>query len=804
MRKISTLIFACILIISLAKGQEYNLVSNDEKSYSSANQQQQTIRPAIALFADGEIKRKNENGEVIRVKLNSDTFVQELNPANWSFKNLPAGVSIAKINRVSDTDVELVLSGNATKNYTSSISNFTVSVLAEELIGLTEGAISANSGVLFDASYWKLVWSDEFDYEGLPDASKWSFESMRPGTVNNELQNYVVDRLENARVENGVLTIECKKDNYNNYTYSSARLRTRQKGDWLYGKVVVSAKLPTGRGTWPAIWMLSTDNSYGGWPASGEIDIMEHVGYDPGRVHSTMHTGAYNHTLGTQKGGNIMVSDFATGFNEYIVDWKPEIIESYLNESKYFTFINEHKTFREWPFDKRFYLILNIAYGGSWGGAQGTDDAIFARPEGVKMEIDYVRVYKNIPELVINGPNEVLANQKDITFRIENIEGINYTWLPSDKYTLTTASDTNLIKIDWGCAPDTLKVELLVDGTELFTLSKVVNIKPFSIAGKAWIDENASGVVYSTQAAENTVYTWSASEGITLTSGQGTDSIYADFTQEGSIYLMAETDCGVNYDTFVVRFGDGQFPYPLGREPYPLPGRLVAGYFDVGGEGVAYHDTEAANRGNILRPDEGVDLEQKDGSYTIGWTQTGEWLEYTVDVAETANYGLKIRAGGESGGKLRFYQNGNIVLNEVNLPSTGSWDTFRDVNVNGVALEQGVSVLRVEFLQGGSNLGSMTFSRTTSTPFVPEGSEISIFPNPADGYIYFQPGNNIKEESVFDAKIFDIHGQILKNILISVSANQTVKIDVSSLPKGIYLLCLEGESEIFNTKFIKK
>ncbi len=150
---------------------------------------------------------------------------------------------------------------------------------------------------------WRLVWSDEFDHRGLPDSSKWGYDVGGHGWGNKELQYYTERRKENARVEDGHLIIEARRDNSGGHEYTSARLVSKGKGDWTYGRFEVSAKLPSGRGTWPAIWMLPSLKSYGnfGWPDNGEIDIMEHVGFDPDVVHGSAHTKAYYHSIGTQK-----------------------------------------------------------------------------------------------------------------------------------------------------------------------------------------------------------------------------------------------------------------------------------------------------------------------------------------------------------------------------------------------------------------------------------------------------------------------------------------------------------------------
>ena len=239
----------------------------------------------------------------------------------------------------------------------------------------------------------ELVWSDEFSYEGLPDPEKWVYDVGDHGWGNNELQYYTENDPLNARVENGRLIIEAHQDSTYEKGYSSARLLTRGKAAWEYGYIEVKAKLPEGVGTWPAIWMLPEEKKYGGWPKSGEIDIMEHVGYDQGVIHGTVHTEAFNHTKGTQIGKQITVNDCSETFHVYAVDWKKDKIDFYLDGEKYHTFENTGNGWEEWPFDHPFHLILNIAIGGNWGGAQGVDPNIWPQ----RMEVEYVRVYTRKP-----------------------------------------------------------------------------------------------------------------------------------------------------------------------------------------------------------------------------------------------------------------------------------------------------------------------------------------------------------------------------------------------------------------------
>ncbi|MDQ7817214.1 MAG: glycoside hydrolase family 16 protein [Melioribacteraceae bacterium] len=239
---------------------------------------------------------------------------------------------------------------------------------------------------------WTLIWSDEFNKDGLPDANKWGYDVGDHGWGNQELQYYSAYRSENARVEKGKLLIEARRDFYNGKEYTSARLVTKGKGDWIYGRLEIRAKLPAGRGTWPAIWMLPSVWSLGnkGWPDNGEIDIMEHVGYNQNVVHASIHCNKYVHTNGTQKTATINISDATSNFHNYIVEWDENQIKAYVDDKLYFTFVNEGKGWEYWPFYKSFHLILNIAVGGTWGGAKGVDISTFPQ----RMEVEYIRVYK--------------------------------------------------------------------------------------------------------------------------------------------------------------------------------------------------------------------------------------------------------------------------------------------------------------------------------------------------------------------------------------------------------------------------
>ena len=239
---------------------------------------------------------------------------------------------------------------------------------------------------------WVCIWADEFDGDEI-DETKWTFEIDGRGGGNNELQYY---RRENAFIEDGKLIIEARQESFMNKLYTSARLNTKYKGDFQYGRFVISARMAGGRGTWPAIWMLPTMNAYGIWPNSGEIDIMEYVGYDPNRVHATIHTRRFNHNIGTQLGASRLIENAETEHHLYEIIWSPGNLKAFVNGHKYFevgynaglnTDVPYHHAF---PFDQLFHIILNVAVGGNWGGVQGVDPNAFP----TSMSVDFVRVYQ--------------------------------------------------------------------------------------------------------------------------------------------------------------------------------------------------------------------------------------------------------------------------------------------------------------------------------------------------------------------------------------------------------------------------
>ncbi len=233
-------------------------------------------------------------------------------------------------------------------------------------------------------SSWKLVWSDEFNGNSL-DTLNWNTKEAEPGWVNNELQEYVKEGT--VEVKDGNLMITARKEGDK---YISGRINSMGKREFQYGKIEFRAKLPTGNGTWPALWMLGNNIKEEGWPTCGEIDVMEHVGKMQNIVHGTVHTkmASGNHPYT----GGLKVNTASTDFHQYTVEWDEEKIRFFIDELNYYTYAPEQKTLENWPFDQPFFFIINFAIGGNWPGFDIDDEKL---PQ--TLEVDYIRVYQKNP-----------------------------------------------------------------------------------------------------------------------------------------------------------------------------------------------------------------------------------------------------------------------------------------------------------------------------------------------------------------------------------------------------------------------
>jgi len=370
-----------------------NVLVTAAPNYTQAN------RSAELTFTAGTISKKcmvSQAGEISLTVSPGEIAI----PAGGSNQNNTVSVT-ANINWEVSSDAEWLscsptsgASGNRSVSIIA-ISNYDGTARSAELT-FTAGAVSKKCTVHQETAPmpnyvpegYTLVWHDEFNSGKMPDTNNnWWYETGASGWGNNELQNYVAGASGTdtcALVSNGTLKIIAKKKGAQ---VISIRMNTKES--WTYGYFEARLKLPAGKGTWPAFWMLP--QNFVSWPDDGEIDIMEEVGFDPNKVLASIHCKAYYHSIGTQKSGEIYIPTAQSDFHVYAVEWTSDFIKGYADGTCYFTFPNDKTGNKNtWPFNAPFYLKLNLAWGGDWGGAQGVDESKLP----ATYEIDYVRVFQ--------------------------------------------------------------------------------------------------------------------------------------------------------------------------------------------------------------------------------------------------------------------------------------------------------------------------------------------------------------------------------------------------------------------------
>jgi beta-glucanase (GH16 family) len=330
----------------------------------------------IAIFSSCDKKDTAPNNNPAPTNLTVSATVSTDNSGNVSF-TAAATNAVTYEYDFGNGIFQTAASGIVTYKYPAS-GTYTVNVIAKSAGGQTlSKSIQVSVNVAFS-----LIWSDEFNTNGAPDPAKWGYDlGTNNGWGNNELE-YYTSRPENSIVEGGVLKIKAIKENYSGSAYTSARLLSKGKFSFKYGKVEVSAKLPAGVGTWPAIWMLGDNVNTAGWPACGEIDIMEHLGRDLNKIYGTLHYPG--HSGGNANGSTKVISNATTEFHKYTLDWSAASIKIYVDDQLYHTVPNSASI----PFNSNFFLILNLAMGGNFAGA--IDPSV----TNATMEVDYVRVYQ--------------------------------------------------------------------------------------------------------------------------------------------------------------------------------------------------------------------------------------------------------------------------------------------------------------------------------------------------------------------------------------------------------------------------
>jgi len=602
--------------------------------------------------------------------------------------------------------------------------------------------VSVLSALLVQPSLadYALVWSDEFNGTSL-NTDDWNYDigNGQWGWGNNELQYY---RQNNVAVADGNLIITSQQEYYGGFSFTSGKIHTRNKHSFLYGRMEIRAKIPTGQGMWPAFWMMPQDDAYGGWASSGEIDVMEAVN-NTDLIHGTIHFGGEwpenNYSGGTYNPGGV---NFGDDFHVYTVQWEPEVIRWYVDGILYST-----KYSSEWyssgaagnplaPFDQEFYLILNSAVGGNMPGCTNPSCITADLPQ--EFVVDYVRVYQETtgvsPQVTITSPNE----------------GDNP---PVGDVTIhATATDE--------------------DGT-------VERVEFFN--GSTYL---------GTDTSEPFSYTWPNAE-------IGCFTIVAKAYDNEGFFGQDSMD-------LTVGMGCGQAPYH--DTPLVLPTRVEAEDYDFGGPGIAYYDTDSGNSGSAYRLEEGVDIENCSdigGGFNLGWLHADEWTEYSLFVPVAGPYTVEARVACLSdSGEFRLEFNGTEI-GPIAVPVTGGWQSWTTVTAT-VNLEVGHCLMRYVTTDEGFNLNYIDLlgPDVSAVPEVqsPGFGLHPCFPNP------FNPQTTIafdvpREMSV-SLQVFDVSGRLVDVLLDGQSAvrgrNEVVwqgrDMEDRAVPTGVYFYRLDAGS----------
>ena len=579
------------------------------------------------------------------------------------------------------------------------------------------------------AQDWQLIWSDEFDTPGTPDPARWNYDVGGHGWGNQELQ-YYTDRPENARVENGVLIIEARSEEFGGNDYTSARLVTRDRAAWQYGRIEARIKLPYGQGIWPAFWMLPTDSPYGGWPAGGEIDIMEYLGHDTDRVHGTIHSGGGE--LGHRFTGthyDLPTGTFDEDFHTFAIEWEPRRIRWYVDGILYQTQVSWSSEGGPYPapFDHPFHLLLNVAVGGQW---PGYPDATTEFPQ--RMEVDYVRVYQDAdahPHVVLRGP-------------------------AAD--TTVDAGATVSLHADAADGGEVVEVAFLQGDGVL----GVATDRPYALEV-----ENADDGCYSIRARATD------------------DAGYENETEPVAITVGAGCPPGATYPYLMT---PPSLPGRIEAEYYDLGGDGVA-YLDFSepNEGAGIRQDEGVD----TRPsrDEG-------GGSDVTSILAREWLRYTVDVEQSGSYRVMARVASGSGGIMRMSIDGDDLFGDVAISPTGGDVTYGNALIGVADLVAGRHELRLDMRSAGFSLNRLTFSFLggTSTEETAGEQALSMYaaPNPiaGTGEIYIR----MPQPDHVDVALFDVLGRRVRVLTSGHKAAGThvVRLEAGDLAPGVYLCAL--------------
>ncbi len=656
---------------------------------------------------------------------------------------------------------------------------------------------------------YELVWSEEFDYTGYPDPDIWNMEvGNNNGWGNSEKQYYTKNDKDNCWVDSGRMTITAVKEPLNGFEYTSARLTTKDKAEFKYGKIEARLRLPYGQGIWPAFWMLGENISEVGWPACGEIDIMEMVGgVDPRdrTTHGTAHWSNASNNRASYGGSKALPSGkFADDFHLFSIEWTSQSIRWFLDGVQFWIINTVPDDLNEFRNDH--FIILNLAVGGVW---PGYPDATTVFPQ--KFEIDYVRVYQQASDLSIEGKDSLVAKEKGVSYSLPAAEGREFLWSVPEGASLITRADSNAVVVDWGCSPGEVACSITTACSTSIVKKKNVSLAGLAIEGPVFHDKVAGNLFFSVPVMSETDYLWTLPADASFVTGETSNAAEVSWGEEpGMISLQLTNTCGTT-NLSKNLFSYGQYPYPNPEEPFVIPGTLNSTDYDFGGEGVAYHDSGMGNQGTGDRRDEGVDTQNQALFPNVGWIVSGEWLEYSIKVPEAGYYRIEMKVATQNTtniGPLKVLVNGESRIADITVPPTGAWTTFVTVSQRLLYLNTTDTLLRIEVGKGGFNLGPIKFvvDNSVSVLDLESGSgQLRVFPNPVKDILNIK--FHMSKPGDVDVKICDLSGkQLIHSVSKGIgSGDQRIALsdELKTLKAGIYLIEITTNDQTYFSKFLK-
>lgn len=636
-----------------------------------------------------------------------------------------------------------------------------------------------------------LVWSDEFNGTGLPNSANWGYDLGQSGWGNQEIQNYT-NSTTNVRQEDGRLIIDAIKTGT---TWTSARIKTQNKISFKYGKIVFRAKLPTGVGTWPALWTLGDNITSVGWPACGEIDIMEHVGRNQNVVQAALHNPS---SFGdTQNKGAITISTASTEFHEYAVSWNADRMIFYVDNVPYYTYNPSPKTLANWPYDANQFIIMNLAMGGTFGGP--VDPALTS----ARFEIDYVRVYEERSEPLIEGSLYVFENQQGIQYSAPDYgNDVVYTWTVPPGAEIISGQGTRQITVNWGESDGTIALSLTGNTGCSSNATSVLVTTIVNPDGPKYVVEDFSNSLLPGWTKNDNGITYQASENL----------LSVNYNLSSLKYIQYEMSRAVN----LANFGILKIPIKVSSAS-GLPRILVT--------------LRDGNGNETITTNFDIPITKNDGEfYTYSYSFDGQWGLNNPAVNE--NFIKSIRLYMLSGqgtyqlGAIQLYHSksvpappnqlaafitdtGEIAINWSNDTNATSFNLYRSDSPTGnyVKLVSNIKTSEVPYiitppqklnyfkLSGVNAMGESTLSNeleVIASITSLEGdntSENFIYPNPSNGRFFIQSQRDTtKSITIYNSSGLEQPYDMLYDELRLI-------IDLKKKIPGIYFIVFKEENK---------